>query len=365
MKNYKNILAGSLVAIFALGCDNDGYIDPISSVAPGPDQTAPTVVISNPNLSKIIIPFTETSTDLNIQFTVQDDIEITSVVVKLDGSSFATFDSFLDYRRTVKTLMKEDLPVGNHTVEVTASDASGKSTTQSFAFEISNVYEPLFPGEIFYMPFEAGSYVDLVSKTNATVVGTPGFAEGRKGQAYLGDEGEYLTFPTTGLTNNEFSASFWYNVNASPDRSGILTMGPPDPNLPATPNNRKYGFRFFREGSATNQTFKLNVGNGTADSWFDGGAAASLNPNNVDWVHIAFTISDTEAAVYINGQLVKKDPFTGVDWTGCDVLSIASGAPRFTEWGHLSDKSTIDELRIFNKALTQAEIQAIIDADED
>jgi hypothetical protein len=38
-----------------------------------------------------------------------------------------------------------------------------------------------------------------------------------------------------------------------------------------------------------------------------------------------------------------------------------SGAPRFTEWGHLSDESYMDELRIFNKALSQAEIQTIID----
>jgi hypothetical protein len=52
-----------------------------------------------------------------------------------------------------------------------------------------------------------------------------------------------------------------------------------------------------------------------------------------------------------------------VDWTGCDVLSIASGAPRFMEWGHLSDQSLFDELRLFNKALSQAEVQAVMDGD--
>jgi hypothetical protein len=64
--------------------------------------------------------------------------------------------------------------------------------------------------------------------------------------------------------------------------------------------------------------------------------------------------------VYINGQVVSEGTFDGVDWTGCDILSIASGAPRFTEWGHLSDLSLYDELRMFNKALTQAEVQAIM-----
>ena len=350
------------MVFFASACENDGYIDPITVVDPGPDETAPDVVISNPNLAKIIIPFTETSTDIDFQFEVSDDIEVASIEVDLNGNELASMSDFLDYRRVVRSMPYADLPVGNHTITVTATDLSGKSTTKSFSFEISNIYEALYEGEIFYMPFEAGSYVDLISKTNATPVGTPGFADGKMGKAYSGTDGEYLTFPTTGLLNNEFSASFWYNLNAAPDRSGILTIGPPDPNLPATPNNRKNGFRLFREGSATNQTIKLNVGNGTADSWFDGGAAASINPNTTDWVHIAFSISDTNVVVYKNGEIVSQGAFTGVDWAGCDILSIASGAPRFTEWNHLSDHSLIDELRIFDKAITQEEVKAMMNA---
>jgi hypothetical protein len=111
------------------------------------------------------------------------------------------------------------------------------------------------------------------------------------------------------------------------------------------------------------QRVKLNVGDGAADTWVDGGADADVDPSTGNWVHYAFTISGTEAKVFIDGVEVKQSDFTGVDWTGCDVLSIMSGAPRFTEWGHHSDLSLMDELRIFNKALTQAEIQVIIDAE--
>jgi hypothetical protein len=251
---------------------------------------------------------------------------------------------------------------GDHTLTITAKDLSGKETSSTVNFQKVEPYNPVYE-EIFYMPFDA-DYMELVNIVNATKVGSPVFTdESVKGKAYEGVTGAYLTYPTAGLLGNEFSASFWYNVNASPDRSGILTIGPPDPNLPATPNNRKSGFRFFREGGATNQTFKLNVGDGTADSWFDGGAAATLNPTTAGWVHIAFTISENHAAVYINGQVVSQGDFAGVDWTGCDILSIASGAPRFTEWGHLSDQSLIDELRLFNRVLTQEEIQAIMDGD--
>ena len=355
MKIFKKLFVLAAVIVCASAC-NEG-IDPISPADQGPDEVAPTIVIGHPSLPKIIIPFTETATDIEFEFQVNDDVEVGEVTIDLNGSELASFNSFLDYRIVNKILPYEDLPVGHHTLTVKATDLTGKETTKSFDFEISNIYEPLYEGEIFYMPFEAEAYIDLISKTSATVVGTPGFADGKLGKAYAGTLGEYLTFPTTGLVNNEFSAAFWYNLNASPDRSGILTIGPPDPNLPATPNNRQHGFRLFREGSATSQGFTLNVGNGTADSWFGG---ASLNPATTDWVHIAFTISDTKAVVYFNGEIVSQGPFDGVSWTGCDVFSVASGSPRFTEWGHLSDQSLLDELRIFNKALTQEEVKAIM-----
>jgi hypothetical protein len=223
-------------------------------------------------------------------------------------------------------------------------------------------YVPKYNGEIFYMPFE-GNYNEMLSNTNASKVGSPGFAPGKKGQAYSGAADSYLTFPTTNLKNNSFSAVFWTKINPTPDRAGLLVMGPPDTQnagYPATQNLRTSGFRFFREGSATTQRFKLNAGNGTADSWIDGGAAADVDATTGQWVHMAFTISDTKAVVYINGQAVKEGSFTGIDWTGCDILSIMSGAPRFTEWNHLSDLGMMDELRIFNKELTQSEIQAIM-----
>jgi len=234
----------------------------------------------------------------------------------------------------------------------------------STSFTTESLVPSVYDGEIFYMSFD-GDFAESVSGTNASVVGTPGFAgEGIKGgNSYKGAADSYLTFPATGLQADAFSATFWLKVNAVPDRGGILVMGPPDPNLPTTPNNRTTGFRFFREDASGNQRFKLNVGNGTADNWFDGGAAADVDPAANKWVHFAFTIADTEAIVYIDGQVVSQGSFPGISWAGCDILSIMSGAPRFTEWGHLSDQSYMDELRIFNKVLTQQDIQAIVDVE--
>ncbi len=362
MKNLKYILGFSIMLVMTSCYEG---IDPINEVDPGPDAGAPVVTIIKPaDGFEIQVPDPVASTP--IEFRAEDDIELASVTVTLDGQTIASFDSFLDYRIFNNEFVYDNITTGEHMLQVTATDLVGNSTTATSNFSKEPPYTPLYPGETFYMNFD-GSYSELITVTDATEVGNPGFApEARVGTgAYQGAADSYLTFPTDGLLANEFSASFWLKVNATPDRAGVLVIGPPDTNNPDAQNNRTSGFRFFRENAGGMQRFKLNVGRGDGDSWFDGGAAADVDPTLDQWVHFAFTISGTECVVYKNGEVVSQNSFTGVDWTGCDVLSIMSGAPRFTGWNHLSDQSYMDELRLFNMVLTQDEIiEQIAQADE-
>jgi hypothetical protein len=358
---FSKVIFG-FVFMFLVAC-GDGYIDEISAVDPGPDMASPTVAISFPsNGTKIRVR--EDVAPVTIRFDVRDDIEVASIELILDGNKIGELSSFKDYRKVLDQFVYEDLTNGSHELTVRASDQAGKTAFQTVSFEKIEPYQPVYSGEIFYMPFD-GEFLELVSIREAAKVGFPTFAnEGVSGKSFAGAANSYITFPTSGLLGNAFSAAFWYKINAAPDRSGILVIGPPDPNNPNTPNNRNNGFRLFREGGATNQTFKLNVGNGSGDNWYDGGASATINPTTVnDWIHIAFTISNSNVVVYMNGNIVSQGSFSGVGWTGCDILSIGSGAPRFTEWGHLSDLSLYDELRLFNKALTQQEVQTIMNGD--
>lgn len=359
MKRYNLIIIGLIFFIF--GC-TESYIDEIVAVDPGPDTEAPEVVVNFP-LEGTLIRVPEEVTPININFEVVDDIEIESIKILLDGNEIGSFNEFLDFRRVVKIHTYETLGNGPHTLVIEAKDLSGKSTSKTVSFEKVEPYTPVYDNEIFYLPFD-GDFMELVSTTTANVQGSPGFSNGVIGTAYDGANNAYLTFPTAGLLGNEFSAVFWYKVNADPNRAGMLVIGPPDTVNPNNMNNRRNGFRLFREAAGSNQRVKLNIGNGTADNWFDGGAAADIDPTSGDWVHIAISMSQSNAAVYINGNVVREGAYPGVNWTGCDILSIGSGAPRFTGWGHLSDGSLFDELRIFNKALSQSEIQAIIDAEK-
>lgn len=361
--NFPTKLFAFLLLLGLFACEREG-IDPISRVEPGPDQTAPEVTLKAP-LDGNVIQVLEDVTAITISFEVVDDIEVDRIVVAFDGSEIAVMEDFRDYRRVVEEVLYEDVTDGTHTVSVTATDLSGKSTTETVTITKEPAYTPVYAGEVFYMPFN-GDYIDLVNIQEPTVVGNPGFAgESVDGSnAYAGAENSYLTYPTDGLLGDEFTAVFWMKVNATPDRAGILVVGPPDPNNPDNPNNRQSGFRFFRENAGGEQRFKLNVGTGAGDSWFDGGEAADVVPGTDEWHHFAISLTPTQATVMIDGAVVSQGELAApVDWSGTDVLSIMSGAPRFTGWNHLSDQSYMDELRIFDRGLTVEEVNEIYAAE--
>jgi hypothetical protein len=329
---------------------------------PEPDDTvAPVVSITHP-ADGSTVQSTEATVSVTVEYQVTDNVEITSVVIEFDGTQVAEQTSFTDYRVVDGEQVVDNVADGSHTVTITATDIGDNTTTESATFTKVTVepYEPL-DNEIFYMAFE-GNYMELVSGEDATEVGTPGFAgEGKEGDdAYAGAENAYLTFATDNLQPSELTVSLFMKVNNVPDRAGILVMSPPDPDNPSAPNVRTSGFRFFREAADDNQIFKLNVGTGDAEVWLDGGVLAHVEPNTGEWTHFAFIIGATSTTLYIDGvKVAENTEFAGIDWTGCDIFSIMSGAPRYTGWNHFSDLSYLDELRIFDKALSEAELEAV------
>ncbi|MEH6681764.1 MAG: LamG-like jellyroll fold domain-containing protein [Sediminicola sp.] len=351
MKNITNSFFGISSLLLLWSCDQG--IDSITQVDPGSDASSPVVSINYPT-EGMAIKVLETLTSITLDFEVTDDIEVASVAVMIDGNTIKTYSDFKDYRRlVVDDLTYDGLADGDHTLSITASDLDGKTTTSSVSFVKEPAYVPLFEGEQLYMPFD-GTYTDLISFQTATEVGDPTFeGEGIVGSnSYKGAAESYLTFPAEGLLTTEFSGAFWYRVDADPSNAGILVIG-------ANADDRLQGIRLFREGDASQQRIKLNVGTGNGEVWNDGGL---LDVTAGQWVHIAFSISPTSNSIYFNGVEIRSSVMTGpIDWTGCETITIGSGGDTFGYWGHLSDFSALDELRLFNKSITQADVQNMID----
>jgi hypothetical protein len=207
-------------------------------------------------------------------------------------------------------------------------------------------------GETLYMSFEADPYyVDSISLGNISAVGSPSFADGKIGKAYLGVADSYLKVEMADMESpfgTKFSAAFWYKRGAA-DRAGIITCG-------IATGNQKIGFVLFREG---NTNFQILAGNGTTGVW--GGAVALTEATTTDWVHMAFSIDESSMKLYCNGTLKKETVFAGpISWTDCSSISICSGAPTFNGWNHLSENGQIDELRFFNKTLTPEEVTTLM-----
>lgn len=354
MKLFKNIFFIAAASMLAVSCEQG--IDPISAVDPGPDGSSPVVNIKLP-VENYEIKTGELVSPIKIDFEVTDDIELGNISVKFDGTDIKTYTSadYKDYRRLIDTLTYDNVTMGNHTISIVAADLAGKSTTKTITISKVPPYAPKYDGEVFYMPFE-GDYMEMITFKAASIVGSPGFADDglQNTKAYKGAADSYLTYPISSFKGNEFTVGMWVKLNASPDRSGILTVG-------ATADNRNNGFRLFREGSASEQRIKLNVGTGSGESWNDGDV---VNPKTGDWVHIAFTVKETENTIYINGNPVRTSTMSApINWDGCTDMVIGSGGPTFSYWDHKSDLSKYDDMRIFNRALTAEEIQSVINDD--
>jgi hypothetical protein len=376
MKNIKLILLGFVFLAFA--CE-DGYIDDITPVDPGPDVSEPVVDVVSPS-PVVNIPFTEQEAVVNLEFLVVDDIEIESITVNLNGSQIASFSEFLDFRRFEETLTSDALGIGVHELEIVAVDVADKTTTEIYNFEITNIYSPR-PGEVFYMPFEGESFLDLISETTATEAGQVTFRDGIAFDAahFDGSAESYLLFdPGTEIVNtSDLSLSFWTNVEfVDEDNSGGIDGIIGLVNL-SNVSNFWGNLDFFIE-NGSNPTdgadMRIHITNDDSETWI-------TNVNDVQgifgaWAHHVLTYDDSskEFKYYINGNLMTT---AAASWA--DNLNFTNSGPMVMGTVHFQTDPSLtsatgsqpwasyltgelDEVRIFSKALNQSEVTDLFNA---
>jgi len=320
--------------------------DPVSEIAPEADQKPPAVEIVYPK-EGTQIQVNKEVTGITFKTTVTDDVELKSILAYMDEKQIGAFNVFKDYRRSLDTIPHQ-LSTGRHVFKITATDLSGKVTNSSVNFVKLPPYYAM-KDEVFYMPLNSGVN-DKAAIADGIIVGKPSFDAGKKEQAYFGATNAYISYDLTdNLKKPEMSYSFWYKLNSTPDQAGLLTIGTVDE------GDKKHGLRLYREGASAAQTIKLSVGIGAAESVNDGG----IIPAGAEWAHIAVVISKTASIIYINGVEVGRGALASpISWEGCASMSVASGEPN-GHMNHKSDLSGYDELRIFSKAMTEAEVAAL------
>lgn len=209
-----------------------------------------------------------------------------------------------------------------------------------------------------------GSLIDSVSGTSGTNTNTT-FGEGQKGQALQGGTNGYVTAtPSTAIrTMTSYSISLWVNTPQNVGATGLVSLG----------NSTDFwgNINIFLEntGSNTLARFKTIYN-----------ASGSVRDNNIQelqggfnkWVHYLVTYDATTGSFksYVNGTLARTNTVASTPQAFTNVGPLIFGALHFMtnpsstsgstsqSWaGYLIGK--LDEVRIYNKALTETEAIAL------
>lgn len=385
MNKYINIAFAGAMLISAFSC-KDGYIDDITSIPQGEDKVAPVVTIMNPASGTVNIPFTDTQADYTFEFKVSDDIEIKTINISLDGSPLQTYNSFLDYRNYTGKYLYKNLGLGNHTFKVDAVDLSGKTTTKTFAFNVTNVYQALYEGESFFVPFDYPStdplkvVSDLLQNTPAT--SNPlSLTSGVSGNGIQGANLKYISYakPNDWIKNAEsFTVSFWFKLNGQ-TKNNNGGNGPEHIfSIPTTTDHWSGGQgMLLMETNATGTQIKFPIVDKTkADKWFNWEGADAI-PGIADnkWRHCALVYDavTSKMTLYIDGVANAKQVAwdnhgsINMDVTTATEFRLGAGPKQVNndtadDWLRSTWKGGLDQFRLFSKALSASDIKNIYDS---
>jgi len=213
-----------------------------------------------------------------------------------------------------------------------------------------------------------GNLVDSVSGTAGTATGST-FTKGFEGQSLQGVlNGYVLATPSTAIKSlQSFTSTLW--INTPPPSTGIIGFL----SLANTVNFWGNIDMFFENGSVnTNGKVRIHITQGTNDYTF-----AVDNVQNLfgSWVNIAFSYdaATSKCTLYVNGSSVSSGTIGGL--TGAlnftSVGKLVFGCVQFQTTPSQTSATgsqgwasfltgTLDEVRIYNKALAPTDISAIV-----
>jgi hypothetical protein len=217
-----------------------------------------------------------------------------------------------------------------------------------------------------YWAFD-GNYIDSVSKVAATGVNTS-FTGGFKGQALQGSSTGYVISDLPNAIKNLKSFTINYWLKSPINSTGILTP------ITISRSDQFWGAldMFFENGSsATSGNLKVHY-NGQSEVWFTNGFFT--NPWD-SWQNVTLTYDAGTSmfTLYQNGNAVAKQEAAGLgnlvfpntatklifgtaQFQTTPSLGTAGGSQGWASY--LTGQ--MDEVRIYSKALTASEIQALM-----
>ena len=190
-----------------------------------------------------------------------------------------------------------------------------------------------------------GNANDIQDGNHGTLQNGATFATGLVGPAFSFDGvDDFVEVPNSPsmMIAGAFSVEFWFKLNATHDPSSL-----------ASPGFLSKGF--FDSINLANNDGRLEVRgpiprpNSTTNAWLAG-----------VWYHVAVTYDAVEYKIYVNGAQEGGILSSHSILNNTDNIAIGS-IPAFLP-GPVNTNGLIDEMTIYNRALTASEVQAIFNA---
>ena len=242
-------------------------------------------------------------------------------------------------------------------------------------YEQDKVVTPATPLR-FYVSFDSTSTED--KQTNIrfkdSISGYPSFfpdnsikvVPGVHGTAYQGNLDKNLTYLNTNDwgKSTSFTVAFWEKKTGINNADAEFLMSIPSTAGHWSNSNMLLIFDHKGAGStADSSVVKLMVAEGTNDHWFElTGANRLAGVTDGQWHHLVFAYDETTSAmkIYKDGALYSTQT-----WAGHGAIKMESAKAtgfylggKTTDWGKAFNGS-IDQFRLYNKALTAAEVQSL------
>jgi len=264
---------------------------------------------------------------------------VSGVQFKRDSANLGAEDTSPPYSVTWDT---RTVPNGTHTLSAVARDPTGNSLAATpITVTVSNAPPTTPPGRVASYGFDEGSGTAVNDRSGSgnrgTLSGATWTTAGKvRGGLNFDGVNDLVTVPdtpalrlTTGMT-----VDAWIRPTAASTWATVALKEHPS------------GFAYALYGADAQGRAAGYINNG-ADRV---AAATSATPTNA-WSHVAVTHDGANLRFYVNGTLVRTTAVTGAIASSTAPLRIGGN----TVWGEWF-AGTIDELNIYNRALSATEI---------
>jgi hypothetical protein len=185
---------------------------------------------------------------------------------------------------------------------------------------------------------------------NGTLMNAPVWSTGKYGDALTFDGiYDYVEIPhNETLTSSNFTIEAWIYLSSDVVGTQARKVSKQET------ISKSYSFDIFGNGygGSTGNQLLLSIGNGA--NWWNFLSATHLS--NQTWYHVAGTHEGTTSKIYIDGQLDKNGTTSTQTANNTGVLTIGCQKQTGTNASFFFN-GTIDEVEIYNRALSQQEIQ--------